>query len=126
MQTLSYGFKKPGTGDTGAPVFTAMADNFQKLNDHDHDGSDSARLSPASTLVSTVAVLAAGWVDQGSGTYRQLVTMPGALKYDEVQIGCKITSSLAPVHPTIEKVSATTFYVYTNDNSLGYTLVFSS
>jgi hypothetical protein len=125
MQTLSYGYKKPQTGDQGSTLFTALSDNIQRVNDHDHDGSDSALLTAASVTSVTQSIAAGSWVATSQGNYRQLVTLPGSLDYDNINIIMK-NSSGHVVFATIEKVSDTTYYVYTNDVSTGYTAVYSS
>jgi hypothetical protein len=125
METLSYGYKRPQTGDQGSTLFTALADNITRLNNHDHDGSDSAKLTAASVVAITQAILAAAWVATSQGNYRQLVTLPGALSYDEISITIK-NSSGHIIFPTIEKVSVTTYYVYTNDNATAMTAVYVS
>lgn len=126
MLTLSFGYKKPQTGDTGSVVFPALEDNFQRLNDHNHEGSNSTRLSPAATLIATVSAPSGSWVATSGGTYRQLVTLPGALKFDEVQISARLSSNGDYVNPTIERFSNTQFYVYTNQPAQNYTMVFTS
>jgi hypothetical protein len=45
MITLSYGFKKPELKDLGPVVFPALEDNWQQVNDHDHDGLNSAKIN---------------------------------------------------------------------------------
>lgn len=52
MQTLTYGFKKPQVTDQGSIVFPALESNWQQVNDHNHDGVNSALLSPNSVLPS--------------------------------------------------------------------------
>ena len=44
MIILSYGFKKPELKDLGPVVFPALEDNWQQVNDHDHDGLNSAKI----------------------------------------------------------------------------------
>lgn len=124
MLTLTFGFKKPQTRDTGTVLFTALEDNLQQLNDHTHNGVNSSRLSAAAVVASTQAILAAAWVLTSQGNYRQLVTLSGLL-YDEINIGIR-TSLGHTVAAQIEKVSATTYYVYTNDNATGFTAVYTS
>ncbi|MES2212774.1 MAG: hypothetical protein V4490_06520 [Pseudomonadota bacterium] len=126
MLTLSYGFKKPQTGDKGSLWFPALEGNFQQLNDHDHNGSNSARLTSSSVSVVTQAIVAGSWVATTGGTYRQLVTIAGGLFYDDYQIGVKLTVLGHVIYPTIEKVSNTQFYIYTNDNTLDYTILYLS
>jgi len=121
MQTLTYGYKKPQTGDKGSVFFPALEDNIQRLNDHDHDGTDSAKLTAASVTSVAQTLLLANWVSVGDGLFRQLVTCPGTLKVDEQGMRFQIASGANSGHffyPSVEKVSASTFYVYINDSSV--------
>jgi hypothetical protein len=126
MLTLSYGFKKPQTGDKGSAFFPALEDNIQQLNDHTHDGSDSPRLDTSSVEALTSSVPAGSWVAQGDGVYRQLVTMPGGITYGEVMIGFLESPAGHIAMLGVEKVSASTFYVYCTDNAKSFTAVYSS
>lgn len=126
METLSYGVKKPETGDRGSVWFPALADNCDWMADHTHNGANSPKLSgPVSAAVVTQTILAAAWVATADGTYRQLVTMSGSLLYAEVALSFKLSTGDV-IYPTVERVSTNTFYVYTNDNTLTYTAVYSA
>lgn len=116
MQTLSYGYKKPQNTDTGDVIFEALEEDIQQLNDHTHDGSNSAPLSSQSASLASANWAAA---PVGGGLYRQLVSMPASLTYDVAQIWFKLSSGEV-VYPSVEKVSSTSYYVYTNDNTLTY------
>lgn len=125
MLTLSYGFKKPENGDKGGVFFPALSANMQLLNDHTHNGSDSARLTTAGATALTSTAAAASWSATSGGTYRQTITLPAGLSYDTVAITARLSTGEI-VHPTIEKVSSTQYRVYTNDNSKTYTMVYAS
>lgn len=116
MQTLSYGYKKPQNPDQGDVWFPAMEQNVQQVNDHAHNGTDSAPLATRQQ-----SILAANWVAVANGTYRQLCTVPTGLQFDTCDIWVR-RSTGEVAYPTIERVSATTFYLYTNDSSLAYNL----
>lgn len=121
MLTLSYGFKKPQSGDSGSVWFPALEGNFQQLNDHTHDGSNSAKLTTASVSPTTQSIASGSWVATAGGTYRQSVTLPGGLQYDEVSIITRDSATGNLLYLTIEKIDATHYYVYINDNSLTLT-----
>ncbi len=125
MTTLTYGLKRPQTGDQGAALFQALEDNITRIDAHDHDGSDSPLLTTASLLSITQAIPSGSWVATTQGNYRQLVTLPGALDFDTIVISMRNSSSYV-VYATIEKVSDSTYYVYTNDNLTSFTAVYSS
>lgn len=120
MLTLSYGYLKPELDDTGDVWMTAMETNIQAFNDHTHNGTNSAIIP-----VTTQAISSGSWVATSGGTYRQLVTLPGALLFDGLSIEMRLSTGHV-VYPTIEKVSSTTYYVYINDNSLSLTAVYSA
>jgi hypothetical protein len=124
MQTLTYGFKKPQTRDTGSTLFAALEENIQQLNDHTHNGVNSSKLTAAAVVASTQAVPFASWVATSQGNYRQLITLSGLL-YDEITISMR-NSSGHLVYAQVEKVSATSYYVYTNDNATAFTAVYTS
>lgn len=124
MLTLSYGFLKPQTGDKGSVWFPALEADIQQLNDHNHNGVNSAPIQSSSIVATTQALSSAGWVSVGGGLFRQLVMMPGAMQYDNFFINAKLTTSGAQYFPTIEKVTANTFYIYVNDNSLDVTVYY--
>lgn len=121
MLTLSYGLKKPQAGDQGTALFTALEGDIQQLNDHDHNGTNSAPL-PAQSVLGVQQTIASGsWVANGpTGHYRQLVTVPAGFDFDKVHISMR-TSTGIYVYPTIEKVSTTQYYVYTIDNTVTFT-----
>lgn len=123
--TLSYGFVKPQTGDKGSEFFPALEDDIQQLNDHTHNGVNSAQITAASIIAVTQNVSAAGWSLVSNGRYRQLVTMTGGLAYDNVAIQIRDQSTKNVYLSGIEKVSSNTFYVYSIDNTLTLTVSYN-
>lgn len=122
MQTLTYGLKKPDTNDKGPVVFPAMGDNLDQLDSHNHNGTNSSKL-PGSSIEGGVVTLASGsWILITAGVYRQQLTIPAGYDYDKVTIGFRLSSG-DYVFPTVEKISATQAWVYTNDNTLTYVAV---
>jgi hypothetical protein len=119
--TLSNGFVLPEDGDQGDSLFTALEGNITQLNGHTHDGIDSNLLSPKNLASVEQSVLLAAWVTFGgpTGHYRQTVTVPAGFDFDEVNIQFRTTAG-AYIHPTIERVTDTTYYVYTTDNTIDF------
>lgn len=126
MLTLTYGYKKPETGDAGASLWTALQDDIQRLNDHSHNGINSASLSSTALVAVTDNLESADWSAVGlpTGHYKQTVVIPNGFNYDTVQIGFRKASTGEMVYPTVEKVSGTQFTVYTTDNTLDYTVLY--
>lgn len=116
MQTLSYGYLLPQNPDTGDLFFPALEQDIRQLNDHDHDGDNSAPLSRQS-----VSILSATWaaVAGFNGLFKQTITLPNSLEYDAVDLWFRLSTGEF-VYPSVERTSNTTFTIYTNDNSLAY------
>ena len=114
--TLTYGYKKPDTGDKGSSFFPDLEDNIDRLNGHSHDGNDSVKLPPTSLSKSSQTIASTSWVATSGGTYKQTVTMPSGILYDDVIMMFKVSDDI--IHPTVEKVTASTYDIYINDNSV--------
>jgi hypothetical protein len=113
MNTLSYGYKQPNNTDTGDVIFPAMNANIAQLNGHNHDGQTSALV-----FNRTQAISPAGWVIAGGGSFTQDVVMPAGYLYDERIIQIRLSTG-EPFYPTITRLSATSYRVTVNDNTLG-------
>ena len=117
VSTLSKGYKLPTSPTYGDEFFPALETDITLMNNHTHDGSDGARIAATTQTVSS-----GSWgSDLGGGTYRQLITLTSSLQYDSVRIEVR-RSTGEMVYQTIERVSASTMYIYTNDNTLSYTI----
>lgn len=127
MLTLTYGYKKPETGDKGSIFFPALEYNIQQLNDHTHNGINSSKLNTSSSVVMTSTILAANWIDSGAGYWYQIITMPAGILYDEVIISFKNSASPYDLYYLkCVKVSANSFSVSINDPSISLLAVYSS
>lgn len=123
METTVYGYSVMEAGDLATAWMPAIAANFSRISAHDHDGVDSVLLTASSITKFSSTVLAVGWVSQGSGMYRQLITVPAAvLEFNSYDIFIYITSTGERIFPTVIRVSATTYYIYVNDNTLALTV----
>lgn len=116
MITLTYGYKKPETNDKGPIIFPAMEANIQQLNDHNHDGANSKKLTSASIDSVPQTVLAAGWVSLGGGNYSQQVNLLPGYQYDLVSLNFRLLTG-EYVYPSIQKVSQSIITLFTNDPS---------
>lgn len=126
--TLSYGFKLPVDGDTAGGTsgwFDTLEFDITQLNSHDHDGTDSAAISGKFVTIGSTSAPSGSWGSAVStGVYRQTVALPSGFTFDNVVIQVRITSTGEVVYPTIEKISSTSMYVYTGDNTVSYTVYF--
>lgn len=125
MLTLSYGYKKPEDGDWGSIFWDALAFDIDRVNSHNHDGSNSASISAGSFAVSTQTISSANWVSTSGGMFRQLLTMPGLFTYDTRNISFRIATTGEILHIDTLKVAANTYYVYTNDETLDAVAIYT-
>jgi hypothetical protein len=125
MIVLTYGFKLPEAGDRGNTLFQALEDNITRVDGHTHDGVDSPLLTATAFVGIPQTILAANWVTYGgpAGHYRQLVTMSPGFFFDTCQISFRTTAG-AYIYPTVERVSSTTYYVYSTDNTVNFVAVY--
>ena len=129
MDTLTHGVKRPETGDKGNVFFPALEDNMDILNDHDHDGTDSAAISVANLTKSSQSILAAAWAATSGGTYRQEVTMPAGFTFANTQITHSIASGAGTAGDrlflTMELGTASNkYWVYVNEPLLALTALY--
>lgn len=125
MQTLSFGFLLPETGDKGSGLWDALTTDISQLNSHSHNGTDSAQLSATSVAGATQNISHSSWANYSgpTGHYRQLVTTAAGYTFDANTISFR-TSAGALIWPTVEKVTNTTFYIYSIDNTLDIVAVY--
>ena len=112
--TLTYGHKKPSTGDRGSTFFTNLEDNITQDDAHTHDGTTSAVIDAKNITKSTVSVTNSGWSSSGV-LYRKSVTMTSGFTFGSTNLrfflnGGSYTGN--EIFPTIEKINATSFYLY--------------
>lgn len=117
MITLSYGLKQPEDDDTGDAFFAAMSENMVQLDGHNHDGETSAPLATRQVTAPASAWAASGLV------FRQIIQVPEGLEYDTVCIWVRKTTGEA-AYPDMERIDASSFYLYTSDAALEYTVNF--
>ncbi len=128
--TLNYGFIKPQTGDPGSVFWPALEDNIQQTNDHTHNGSNSSRLSAASSTAVVQSVVGTGWDSAGGGLFFKPITLPSSLTsaggtYDDYSIEIRNSANDRRVFLETVKSSATTFTIYSNDDSLAVKILYT-
>ena len=122
MITLTYGLKLPETDDTGDLWFAALEDNITALDAHTHDGTTSPRLTPITQTISS-----ASWASEGNSTWSQTVTITSAnasLTVDGTSMEFRLSNGTI-IYPTVEKVTATTYKIYINDNTQTLTALYT-
>ena len=123
--TLTYGRKTPSTNDASSSWMDDLADNIVLDDAHDHDGTDSPRIAIGSRLVTTQSIASGSWVATSGGRYRQEVTLSGSLTFDGVSMEFRLSTGTV-IYPTIEKTASTKYYIYTNDNTIDVTALYTT
>lgn len=138
MDTTTYGYLNPSSGDLSKGVNGWMAQiNFDisRLDGHTHNGVDSALLNIGALSSLTVVAPAASWVVSTGGAglpasgYMQTVTVPAAIseinnftvKFLQNSGGAK---QYQPLQLFYARLTATTFNLYCNDNTIDVLCVF--
>lgn len=130
MQVLSFGYKQPETGDRGSVWFPALNFDVQRLNDHNHDGTNSTKLTGAAiTGLTGPTILAAGWVAVAgqAGTYSQDVNMPAGTLYDDYVPTFRIFgggSAGKLLALTVNKLAGAQYRIFINDNTLDLSVLY--
>jgi len=133
MITSSYGYRIPESGDKAKGTngwFAAIEYDIQRLNDHDHDGLNSALLSLSSFAPYTGTLSAASWGSpDSSGIYTQLVTAPGGItEISDWNVRFIATAPAGMVGENLylawKRISGVTFEVYSNDNTVAATILY--
>ena len=123
-KTLSNGYIKPVTDDTGDTYFVNLEDNIQTVNDHDHTGGAKG----GKLMTPTTQTIASGsWVDQGNDTFSQVIDVTSANSNFTVDaIGMEFRLSNGDViYPTVNKTSSTTYTIFINDSSQALTALYT-
>lgn len=122
MQVLTYGYKQPENGDRGSVFFPALNFDIQRLNDHNHDGTNSTKLTGIAIVSLSDSISSANWVAVAgqTGTYSQIVTMlPGTL-YDDYTPSFRLNGGAGDgkiVDLTVNKIAGAQYQVFINDNT---------
>jgi len=126
--TLTYGLKRPVDGDQGATLFDDLEGDITQLDAHNHNGTNSSKLSPSAMDVTAVTVAAANWNAGSYGNYYQEVTIAGSLTFETMHCSVYVnggTNDGQIIFPTIKKgSSSSTIYIYVNDNTLALKVIF--
>ena len=124
-ETLSFGYLNPEVGDSAKEWQDAINPTIQQLNDHTHDGIDSSTISPASITKFSTAILSGNWVSDGGGNFSQVVTAPPQVtEVNDFYIKTHNTANGDVLYPSVERVTAGSFRVRVNDNSLDITAIY--
>jgi hypothetical protein len=124
--TLTYGFKLPQNGDKGSTWFPDIAFDIQRLNDHTHDGLNSAPINSANVGVFTQELDVNDWIGDAQYTYSMTVTIPNGKLYDNSIIVFRNTVTKSQLFLGVTKLDPGTYNVYSNDNTLNITAYYVS
>ncbi len=122
MKTHTYGLKQPEKGDRGGTFCPAISANMEQIDGHIHDGVTSPLVSTKNLERVTLTASQAEWtLDESMGEYKQTMTLPAGNDFDQVLLVIRITSGDEAghiVHPTVKKITSSTFDIYCSDNTI--------
>lgn len=122
MPTNLEFLEQPEQGDRGNVFCPLIERNFDKLDQHVHDGITSNPIEVKHVVKGTVSISAAAWATvTGTSLFIQTVNLPAGFLMATSVITAKIGNGAddgSIVLPTIEPVSTVAFSVTCNDNSL--------
>lgn len=126
---LTYGHVRPDDNDTGATFWDQLRNNITQDDAHNHNGINSAILSSIAInpVSDTTSIVAANWIATSGGTYRMIVTTPPSISFDSYGMQFTITNGTdigTRIYPTITKISNTTYYIYSNDNTINISVLY--
>lgn len=138
MTPTAYGYLIPDTGDLskGANGWMAANDfNWARISGHTHDGVDSPTLAVNAFSPYTKNAPAASWAANPGGSgipaggYVQTVTVPtGITEMNDYMIKFLINTAGATryqqVYLDYNRLTGTTFQLFSNDNSVDILCVF--
>ena len=117
--TLSFGYIKNQTGDKGSVFWPDLEFNIQRINDHSHNGVNSAKLTNASIDSITQNILAAGWAfDVPSAAYKQTITVPAGVDLNKHYPRFKHVGTGEIVFLSATILSDSQYEVFINDNTV--------
>jgi len=137
-KTINFGtgsYEVPDTLDQGDALFTILDDIFARLINHSHTGVDSKSitLNISKDVTDFIKDTHIVWNAHLSGTtsygmFKATMTLPSGATYegnirryfyqDSVLLG-----NWKEFYPTTEKIDATTYYLFSNDNNLNIRVV---
>lgn len=114
MVVLSNGYKLPETGDFGDIWFPALEDNINRVNTHNHDGANSAKI-PATSLTGVVQTILSGAFSGSGGVFTATITLfGGAVSVDNKTVVFRDPTTKEVLYLKYVKVSTTQITVTTN------------
>ena len=123
--TLTYGRKVPVDGERG--FWDSLEDNITRDDSHDHDGTNSKLINTADLDKDIGSITAVGWAATSGGTYKQTITVPTGHTVNKMLVKFYVDGGGEDghqIHPSIQKVTATTYDIFINDNTVALKAVY--
>ena len=130
MNLSKYGYEIPEAGDESSTEWQpGITKNWERLNNHSHNGIDSAKIAFANIQKVSTLVYQADWVATGNGDYSAIVNLPAGYTFNNTTMVFTIstvghTDEGARIYPGIVKISNTSFNVFVNDNTIDLEVLF--
>lgn len=122
--------QKPSPKDQGDVVYDTMESFMERLATHTHQGADSEKISLNFTkeFQDLTVGVDLTWTDLGNSNYRASIAIPAPATYDgnlrQFFYKPNAGGNYKEIKPSIEKIDATNFYVFANDNTIDLRIVY--
>jgi len=119
------GFEKPQAGDPGSIWFPILERNIDRVDQHDHNGTNSELLSPTAILKVSTLVPATGWVVDGF-LFKQLVLLPAGFDLDQAILSFRASGGVDDgdvIYPKWQRDTSTQFYLFMPVNDQAVTVL---
>lgn len=113
MVILSNGYKLPEVGDFGDVWFPALEANITRVNSHDHDGSNSSKISAQNIVGFTQNIAAGDFAVDGDRFSVTVILAGGALTIDQQTVFFRDPVTKNHLQMDFEKVTGTQIKIYT-------------
>lgn len=130
MYTTPYGYRVPEDGDPAKGAlgwYRAIEFDIERLDQHNHDGTNSRLLSPTAIPSVPVSIPTSGWVADGPG-WKQTVAIPAAVpEINDVSVRFYSTEPAGELGKNAmlswKRITGTSVEIYCNDNTAAFVMV---
>lgn len=130
MITTPFGYRVPQDGDLAKGAlgwYRAIEFDIERIDQHNHDGTNSRLLSPSAIPSVAVSVLAADWIVDGV-SFKQTVAIPLPIsEIDDVSARFYHTAPVGEVGKNAmlawTRITGTSVDVFCSDNTAAFVMV---
>lgn len=129
MRVSKNGYLIPETGDESSTVWQpAISDNWEKVDAHDHDGTNSSKIASVDILKKTTVIHQADWVPDGD-QFSTAVALPSGYNFNNANVIFTLATSGHPdegarLGLSVVKIDNLNCMVYSNTDEIDVEVMF--